>query len=137
MKNLCLNTLMTLACLSGLTAFSAMAQTENRIEFTSPFEFTAGIAKLPAGNYSMVKESDNAGIYVISSRTTGKATLLIARGGATTMRPTSVNVTFTQRDGKYILDTVGFVDGTVVEFANLPEGNVKSALMVRKVRMVK
>lgn len=136
MKNLCLTTLM-LAALAAIAAVPAAAQLHDRVEFSSPFAFTAGMATLPAGQYTITKQGDNSGIYVISNRNGGVAVMVIAHPGeqaAPTSRP---NVSFNPRDGRYYLETVALADGSVLAINNPSPAEGKAALMVRKVRMVK
>lgn len=136
MKNLCLTTLM-LALLAGIAAVPAMAQTEYRVEFSSPFTFTAGLATLPAGSYTITKQGDTSGIYAISSRTSAASAMVIARNGESVASASKPSVSFTQRDGKFYLESVSVGDGSVVVVSNASPAEAKGALMVRKVRMVK
>ena len=136
MKNLCL-TMSLLAVLAGIAAVPAMAQAEQRIDFSSPFAFTAGLATLPAGDYAITKQGDNSGIYLIASRAGGPSAMVIAHAGdagTTTAKP---NVNFTQHDGKYYLDSIALANGQVVMLNNPSQAEGRAALMVRKVRMVK
>jgi hypothetical protein len=126
-----------LALLAGVAAVPAMAQTECRIEFSSPFAFTAGLATLPAGSYTITKQGDTSGIYAISSRTNAVSAMVIARTGESVASASKPSVSFTQRDGKFYLDSVAMADGSVVVVNNASPTEARGALMVRKVRMVK
>ncbi len=137
MKNLSVSTLTLLAALVGIAAVPAMAQSEPRIDFTSPVAFNAGLAKLPAGNYSISKQDDVSGIYLISNRNSSTSTLVIARTASPSQPGAKPNVSFTQRDGKYYLESVGLASGAVVEICNTMPAETRAALMVRKVRPVK
>ena len=60
-----LTVLMSMLCL--LSAIPAMAQVDNRLTFQAPFAFYAGNAKLPAGDYTVTQQDDNADLLLIES----------------------------------------------------------------------
>src|SRR5882672_8648141 len=60
-----LTVLMSMLCL--LSAIPAMAQIDNRLTFQAPFAFYAGNAKLPAGDYTVTQQDDNADVLLIES----------------------------------------------------------------------
>lgn len=60
-----LTVLMSMLCL--LSAIPAMAQVDNRMTFQAPFAFYAGNAKLPAGDYTVTQQDDNADLLLIES----------------------------------------------------------------------
>jgi hypothetical protein len=60
-----LTMLMIMLCL--LSAFTAMAQVDNKLTFQAPFTFYAGNAKLPAGSYTVIQPDDNSELLLIES----------------------------------------------------------------------
>lgn len=54
--------------LSLLSVMPLAAQIDNGVDFTASFPFYAGNAKLPAGNYKVVRPDDNADILQIENR---------------------------------------------------------------------
>src|ERR1700732_4114043 len=50
-----------------LSAIPAMTQVDNRLTFQAPFAFYAGNAKLPAGDYTVTQQDDNADLLLIES----------------------------------------------------------------------
>ena len=50
-----------------LSAIPIMAQVDNRLNFQAPFAFYAGNAKLPAGDYTVTQQDDNAELLLIES----------------------------------------------------------------------
>jgi hypothetical protein len=128
---------MCLALLVCLGAVPAMAQSDDRIQFSAPFAFTAGLATLPAGDYLVSKQGDSSGVYLIGSRTGAASAMVIARGGEASGAATKPNVNFMRQDGKYYLASIALANGSVVALLNPPPPEGRAALMVRKVRMAK
>jgi len=137
MKNLCFSTFTVLAAMVGIGAVPAMAQSQSRVDFTSPVAFNAGLAKLPAGTYSITKQDDVSGIYLITNRNSSASTLVIARTASPSQPAAKPNVNFSQHNGAYYLESVGLASGSMVEIVNSLPSETRAALMVRKVRPVK
>jgi hypothetical protein len=60
--------LIKMGLLSLLSVMPLAAQTDNGVDFTTPFPFYAGDVKLPAGDYKVVRFDDNADILQIENR---------------------------------------------------------------------
>ncbi len=60
--------LLKMGLLSLLSVMPLAAQINNGVDFTATFPFYAGNAKLPAGNYKVVRLDDNADILQIENR---------------------------------------------------------------------
>jgi hypothetical protein len=60
--------LLKMGLLSLLSVMPLAAQIDNGVDFTAAFPFYAGDAKLPAGNYKVVRLDDNSDVLQIENR---------------------------------------------------------------------
>lgn len=97
----------------GLTVAPSRAQSELKVTFHVNFAFAAGPAVLPAGSYSLTDMGN--GTALLSGAPGGRNAVIVLTRMAGTM-PVSghASVSFTQRGGRYYLDTVNLRDGGVV-----------------------
>jgi hypothetical protein len=104
-----LTAVLTLMCFLGI-GIGARAQDPDAVVVTVPFEFVAGGATLPAGEYrvSRVNPSVNREL-AISGYEKGNAFILpLAFDNATTEKPT---ITFEHTGDKYYLSGIKTLDG--------------------------
>lgn len=111
MKRVYFALLTALACM--LSASPALAQSELKVTFHTNFAFAAGAAILPAGSYSLTDMGNNTAI--LSAAAGGKsAVIVLTRVTGLLGTSKQASVTFAQRGGRYVLDTVNLRDGMVV-----------------------
>jgi hypothetical protein len=97
-----------------LAATPIYAQSETRITFTTLFGFIAGASQMPAGSYILMQ--DGFGHATIHPAQPGgkSAAILLTRIAGGTPGNGRASVSFVQRGGRYILDSVSLIDGAVV-----------------------
>ena len=115
MKRLYFLVLLTLACL--MATAPASAQTDLRVTFHVDFPFIAGGASMPPGAYAITEDDNGHALIYPVERGRGAAILLTrmagfgpARGGA--------SVSFVRRGGRYYLDTINTLDGSIVHLSH-------------------
>jgi hypothetical protein len=118
------------ACLLGaLGVFSLALDAQSAIsKATVPFEFAAGGAMLPPGEYS-VDVADPSGVIVLRS-TTGNSVALLATVAGTPVS-TSSKMIFERRDGVVYLAAVEWPNQSarvMSAFKRVPKGAVATAL---------
>jgi len=109
MKTLHVTALLVLTCLIGLSV-GAHAQDVDAVVVTVPFDFVAGGATLPAGEYKIhrVDSSSNRELVIYSYRNGGAFVLPVAFDGGLTNQPT---LSFEHIGGRYFLSRVKTAGG--------------------------
>ena len=109
MKTLHVTALLVLTCLIGLSV-GAHAQDVDAVVVTVPFDFVAGGATLPAGEYKIhrVDSSSNRELVIYSYRNGGAFVLPVAFDGGLTNQPT---LSFEHTGGRYFLSRVKTAGG--------------------------
>ena len=87
-----LTVFMSMLCL--LSATPAMAQIDNRLTFQAPFTFYAGLAKLPAGSYTVTQADDNADLLLIESADGSHSVFVEYVADGSDTAPSKTEVTF-------------------------------------------
>jgi hypothetical protein len=104
-KEIIMNNTLKLSFLSAafvaLTATSGFAQSSNHVVVKVPFEFTAGNATLPAGDYSF--QEDHEGVVTISSLNTRKSVMVLTNPDSTATSIEQPLVKFNKVNGAYAL----------------------------------
>jgi hypothetical protein len=114
-----LYSLIALASLVTAAALPSRAQSSERVTFQAPFAFSAGEATFPAGAYYLTRD-ENGRAFMISSESGPRSAILVLGGAAAVGKANQTSVTFIQRHGRYYLDSMSLVDGTLVRIANAP-----------------
>ena len=109
MKTLHVTALLMLTCLLGLSV-GARAQDVDGVIVTVPFDFVAGGATLPAGEYRInrVNSGSNRELVIYSYRNGGAFVLPVAFDGGLTNQPT---LSFEHIGGRYFLSRVKTAGG--------------------------
>jgi hypothetical protein len=92
------------AAFFALTATSGFAQTSGRVTVKVPFEFTAGSATLPAGDYNF--QGDPAGIVTISSQSTLKSVMVLTSSNTSVSETDEPRLKFEKVNGTYTLTEI-------------------------------
>jgi hypothetical protein len=111
MKRLYSILILALVCL--LAAAPSYAQSELKVKFSVSFPFIAGTAAMPAGSYTITEDvSGHALIYPAKG---GHGTfILLTRPSGFSPSNGHATVSFSQRGGRYYLNTVNLLDGRIV-----------------------
>ena len=91
------------AALLALTATTGFAQSSSHVVVKVPFEFTAGNATLPAGDYTF--QEDHDGIVTISSLSSLKSVMVLT-SASTVNDTTQPLVKFDKVNGVYTLTEI-------------------------------
>jgi hypothetical protein len=87
----------------------ASAQIETSVEFTTPFPFTVGNTKVPAGTYSIRQDEDNPKILELTG---GHTAVLFETGNPQARQtPSKTEVVFSRYGDGYVLKNV-WVEGS-------------------------
>ncbi|MCU1261241.1 MAG: hypothetical protein JWO80_4126 [Bryobacterales bacterium] len=105
MKNLTMKVFLSSAAAVVFAAVPSFAQTSGHVAVTVPFEFTAGSATLPAGDYDFVGEQN--GVILISSVLQHKGVVVLTnpQSGAG-VSYASPRVKFDKTNGQYTLTEI-------------------------------
>src|SRR5713226_2420176 len=95
----------TLFVLTMLVA-ARVAQAEEPMLVNIPFEFVAGNATLPAGEYRVQKLERNAGILLINSSDSSAAVMLVTNPAQASEPQTESKLVFNRYDNRYFLSQV-------------------------------
>jgi hypothetical protein len=109
--------MLALVCLLAAAAPSH-AQSTLRVNFQVPFAFTAGAALMPAGAYT-ISEDESGHALILPAQGGRAAAILLTRISGFTPGNGRASVSFKQRAGRYYLDTLNLVDGTIVQVPGL------------------
>jgi hypothetical protein len=88
----------------ALTATSGFAQSSAHVTVKVPFEFTAGNATLPAGDYSF--QEDQSGVVTISSLNTLKSIMVLTNADTNVSDAAEPLVKFDKVNGAYTLTEI-------------------------------
>jgi hypothetical protein len=103
-----------IAALAGLMAIApTFAQSGARVTFEASFPFVAGSVVMPAGSYSLIEEQ-NGHALLVPAQGGHSATIVLTRISGLNNAATRSTVSFVMREGKYHLDTVNMLDGSIV-----------------------
>ncbi len=103
--------MLALACL--LMAAPSYAQSDVKVTFHTSFSFTAGTAVLPAGEYT-ITEGESGHALIFRAEGGHSAAILLTRIAGFALNKGRASVTFTQQGGRYYLDTINLLDGSIV-----------------------
>ena len=92
----------------AVSAVAAFAQTQGKVSVKVPFEFTAGTATLPAGEYDF--SEDQNGILHISSAQQHRAAMVLTNAEPSTFTTTAPSVRFDKEEGVYSLSEVNLAN---------------------------
>jgi hypothetical protein len=116
--------------LGSLAALTTAAHAQSAItKAIVPFEFAAGGAMLPAGEYT-IEVPDFSGLIVLRGSTGNSVALLTTFSGGTTMS-TSTKLIFERRDGMAYLAAVEWPNeraGVMSPFMHVTKGALAAAL---------
>jgi hypothetical protein len=115
---------LTAACFA-LSATTGFAQSTGRVQVKVPFEFSAGNATLPAGEYNFQEET--TGVVFISSLDARKSVMVLTNPGATNNAATAPIVKFDKVNGVYNLTEVGMIGEPSRTIVRLENGVDRSA----------
>jgi hypothetical protein len=104
MKNLTMKASLYAAAAIVLSAVPSFAQQSGHVSVKVPFEFTAGSATLPAGDYDF-QEARN-GVIMISSFEQHKAVMVLTNAGRPALADGQPSVKFDKMDGQYSLSEI-------------------------------
>jgi hypothetical protein len=92
------------AAFLAVTATSGFAQTTGHVTVKVPFDFTAGNATLPAGDYSF--QGENSGIVTISSLNTQKSVMILTNADNKVADAVAPRIKFDKVNGSYTLTEI-------------------------------
>ena len=122
--------LKTILLTGALGVFALTAHAQSPVaRATVPFDFAAGGAMLPAGQYT-VDVPDMSGLMVLRG-SGGNSVALIATFSGTASHSTTAKLNFERRDGMAYLSAVAWQDNTVSvmsAFKHVTKGAVAAAL---------
>ena len=105
--------LLMLAMVCLLAAAPSYAQGDLRVTFTVAFPFTAGAAAMPAGSYMISTDMNGHGL-IYPTQGGRSAAILLTRVSQFSPVKGRASVSFIERGGRYYLDTVNLLEGSVV-----------------------
>src|SRR6266849_10595001 len=108
-----LTMLMSILCL--LSVIPAMAQIDNRLTFQAPFTFYAGLAKLPAGSYTVTQPDDNAELLLIESADGSHSVFVEYVAGGSDTPPSKTEVTFNKYADTEFLSRISVEGQTLMQ----------------------
>jgi hypothetical protein len=125
MKNLTTKVSLYAAAAFVLSAAPGFAQQAGHVSVKVPFEFTAGSATLPAGEYSFQEEQN--GVVLISSVERHKAVMVLTSAWTPALTSGQPRVKFDKLDGQYSLSEISMVGepGRKLIHFDQPEGSTK------------
>lgn len=116
--------------LGGLCAMTFAAQAQSAIAKAKiPFDFAAGSAMMPAGEYT-IEVPDLSGIMLLHGKS-GNSVILFATSSSAPVETTSPKLVFERRDGMAHLAGVEWPGGSthvVPVFERITKGTVAAAL---------
>mgnify|MGYP001445131855 CR=1 FL=1 len=108
MTKVTLRVLITFGLLA-ISAAAASAQSSLSLHVHVPFNFTAGQANLPAGDYVVAQES-NSGLILLQSQASKSAAAILTSNGDTPLTNRSPQLIFERRGERNVLTQIRVSD---------------------------
>ena len=95
--------------LLAASAFSAFSDSDYVLRVHVPFQFLAGQATLPAGDYVILQDGIS-GIVTLQNRNTRNSAVVLSLNGDTSLRGKGPHLVFRQINGRAVLTQIQLTD---------------------------